>query len=90
MKYVTALLSLSLFVACFPSSARAQTSTIVLVQRANKDAGTATSATLAFNSNNTRETGSVSAFVPGTPDKSLRSPIPGVTPTAELLNITSP
>ena len=53
MKYVTALLSLSLFVACFPSSARAQTSTIVLVQRANKDAGTATSATLAFNSNNT-------------------------------------
>src|SRR3989441_413127 len=52
MKYVTALLSLSLFVACFPSSARSQTSTIVLVQRANKDAGTATSATLAFNSNN--------------------------------------
>src|SRR5712671_7278817 len=53
MKYITALLSLSLFVACFPSSARAQTSTIVLVQRANKDAGTAASATLAFNSNNT-------------------------------------
>ncbi len=53
MKYITALLSLSLFVACFPSSARPQTSTIVLVQRANKDAGTATSAALAFKSDNT-------------------------------------
>jgi len=53
MKHVAVFLSLSLFVACFSSSARAQTSTIALVQRANKDAGTATSATLAFNSSNT-------------------------------------
>ena len=53
MKYIAVLLALLLFVACFPSSAPAQGSTIALVQRANKDAGTTTSATLAFNSNNT-------------------------------------
>jgi hypothetical protein len=52
MKNITVLLSLLLFVACFPSSVRAQASTIALVQHASKDAGTATSATLAFNSNN--------------------------------------
>ena len=52
MKYIKALLSISLFVACFPSLVGAQISTIALVQHTSKDAGTVASATLAFNSNN--------------------------------------
>jgi hypothetical protein len=53
MKYIKALLSIFLFVACFPSVVGAQASTIALVQHTSKDAGTVASATLAFNSNNT-------------------------------------
>jgi hypothetical protein len=53
MKYIVVLVSLLLFVGCFPFSARAQGSTIALVQHTSKDAGTVASATLAFNSNNT-------------------------------------
>src|ERR1700704_1210418 len=53
MKYVKTLVSLLLFFGCFPSGAHAQGSTIALVQHTNKDAGTATTATMAFSSNNT-------------------------------------
>jgi hypothetical protein len=53
MKYVKVLLSLFLLLGCLPSGARAQGSTIALVQHRSEDAGTATSAALAFTSNNT-------------------------------------
>jgi hypothetical protein len=52
VKSIKFFLSLSLMVACFPPSARGQTAGIALLQHASKDAGTTTSATLAFNSNN--------------------------------------
>jgi len=52
MKCMTTLLVFLLGAACVSSSARAQASTIALVQHTSKDAGTAASASLAFNSNN--------------------------------------
>ena len=53
MKYFKFLLTLFFFVGCIPCVARAQTSTIALVQHAGKDAGAVNSTTLAFNSINT-------------------------------------
>jgi hypothetical protein len=53
MKYIAVSLLLLTLVGCFPSNACAQSSTITLVQHTSKDAGTSTSSTLAFKSNNT-------------------------------------
>jgi len=53
MKYIVILLVLLTLAGCFPSNARAQSSTITLIQHTSKDAGTVASATLAFKSNNT-------------------------------------
>jgi hypothetical protein len=53
VRFIKFFLSLSLMAAWPPLSACAQTAAIALVQHASKDAGTTTSATLAFNANNT-------------------------------------
>jgi len=53
VRFIKFFLFLSLMAAWPPLSACAQTAAIALVQHASKDAGTTTSATLAFNANNT-------------------------------------
>jgi len=53
MKFSGFLLTLLLFLVCIPFGARAQAPAIALVQHTSKDAGTTTSASLAFNSANT-------------------------------------
>jgi hypothetical protein len=53
MKFIAVLFMLALLGGCIPFTARAQAPAIALVQHANKDAGTKSSASLAFPSNNT-------------------------------------
>jgi hypothetical protein len=53
MRIIAFIITLAFFVGCFPFGVAAQSPAIVLVQHTNMNAGTATSATLAFSSNNT-------------------------------------